>query len=85
MITKDLAEVREVDLQSLVVNAVLEQKTIDYERMLPTTDEERIDFLAEVSSFANAAGGEIIYGIAQDSKTGFPCKLEGLSLKNLDQ
>ncbi len=85
MTTKDLTAVTEVDLQSFVDNAVLKQKTLDYVRSLPCSDAERIEFLAEVSSFANAAGGELVFGVAQDSKTGYPCKLEGLNLKDVRQ
>ncbi len=85
MIAKDVAAINEVDLQSLVANAVIEKKTLDYGRMLPVSEAERLEFLCEISSFANSAGGELVFGITQDGKTGFPCKVEGLNLKNLDQ
>jgi hypothetical protein len=85
MITKAVAAIREIDLQLLVDNSVLERKTLEYARSLPSSDSEKIEFLAEVSSLANTLGGELVYGIAQDNKTGFPSKLEGLNLRNVEQ
>ena len=54
MILKDLAAITELDLKSLIENSVLEQKTLDYKKMLPgNSDSEKKEFLADVSSFAN--------------------------------
>ena len=86
MILKDIAAIAEKDLKSLIENSVLEQKTLDYKRSLPgNSDSEKKEFLADVSSFANASGGDLIYGISQDNKTGIPTKLEGLEILNADQ
>jgi hypothetical protein len=86
MILKDIAAITERDLKSLIENSVLEQKTLDYKRLLPgDSDSEKKEFLADVSSFANASGGDLIYGISQDNKTGIPTKLEGLEIPNADQ
>lgn len=86
MIFKDIAAITKEDLKSLIENSVLEQKTMDYKRLLPgNSDSEKKEFLADVSSFANASGGDLIYGISQDNETGIPTKLEGLEIPNVDQ
>ncbi len=40
------------------------------------TDDAKREFLADVSSFANAAGGDIIYGVKEDE--GIPTSINGL-------
>lgn len=85
MIAKRIDEIREGDLQSLVDNSVLERKTIEYKQSLPSeSDSDKKEFLADVSSFANASGGDLIYGIVQEKDTGFPKQLVGLDIENVD-
>ncbi len=63
-INKPLEAIEESDLQNLVVERVREIKTIEYKQSLPgNSDGEKKEFLYDVSSFANAAGGDLIYGI----------------------
>jgi len=77
---------KEEDLQALIDNSVLESKTIEYKQSLPSNSESsKKEFLADVSSFANASGGDLIFGIIADKKTGVPKSLEGLTIENIDQ
>ena len=46
--------------------------------MPSNSDLDKKEFLADVSSFANASGGDLIYGIITDS--GIPTKLEGIDI-----
>jgi len=86
MIGKDIDKITEEDLQALVDNSVLEGKTVEYKQSLPiSSDPGKREFLADVSSFANASGGDLIYGIIEDRTTGVPKTLEGLTIKNVDQ
>ena len=86
MLLKNLAELAEVDLQNLITQSVLERRNLEYKSSLPGgTDAEKKEFLADVSSFANAIGGDIIFGIACDNSTGMPVKVEGLSVSNVDE
>jgi len=86
MIAKDIEMIEEEDLQALIDNSVLERKTMDYKQSLPrNTDSSKKEFLADVSSFANASGGDLIFGIIQDSETGVPSELAGLDIENADQ
>ncbi len=49
--------------------------------MVPSnSDSEKKEFLSDVSSFANAAGGDLMYGFKE--KSGIPVKLSGL--QNID-
>lgn len=62
-LNRPLDSVEESDLQELIDNQVPEGKTIEYKEALPgNSDGDKKEFLADVSSFANAAGGDLIFG-----------------------
>jgi len=83
---KNIEKITEEDLQGLVDNTVVERKTLEYKQALPgNTDADKKEFLADVSSFANASGGDLVYGITEDKKTGIPKSLDGLDVDNPDQ
>ena len=66
MIFKPLDQLIKEDIENLVVNEVPEGKSIEYKEQLPGgTDSDKKEFLADVSSFANAGGGHILYGIKE--------------------
>lgn len=82
-LNKPLETITETDLQSLVDNQVPEGKTIEYKESLPgNADSDKKEFLADVSSFANAAGGNLIYGIREDG--GLPVEVAGLQGIDVD-
>jgi hypothetical protein len=86
VINKNIEQITEEDLQALIDNEVVEHKTIEYKQTLPGgSPREKKDFLADISSFANASGGDIVYGLAEDRRTGKPRLLSGLDIENLDQ
>jgi hypothetical protein len=75
MISKRLEDIGEADLDHLVANSVTEGKTIEYKKDLPgNSDGDKKEFLADVSSFANTTGGNLIFGVeeAQGVATGIP-------------
>lgn len=83
MLGPQLNSVTFTDLTRLIEDSVREQKSIEYKRELPgKTDPEKRKFLAQVSSFANAAGGDLIYGI--DAKDGVPMEIRGIPDFNED-
>jgi len=43
-----------------------ESRVLDYKLQLPSSDGNK-EFLADVSAFANAGGGDIVYGIAEET------------------
>lgn len=72
----------------LVADKISEQKTLDYKQTLNIGgQDDRAEFLADVSSFANASGGDIIFGISdeRDSEnrpTGIPKQIVPLPISN---
>jgi hypothetical protein len=81
--SKVLESLQESDLQALLDNQVPEGKSIEYKELLSgTSDSDRKEFLADASSFANAAGGHLIFGIAESS--GVPTELCGSETSNSD-
>jgi hypothetical protein len=91
MIPADFEAISKAHIEALVTNAVNEGRTIEYKQELPGgTDDDKKEFLADVSSFANAAGGDIVYGLTEQrdergKPTGIPDKAEGLAGINADQ
>lgn len=89
MIVKNIDMVSHEDIQALITNQVAESRTLEYKEQLPgNSNDEKKEFLADISAFANASGGDVIYGISEhrdnDKKTtGLPEKIKGLQV-NLD-
>jgi predicted HTH transcriptional regulator len=66
MINKSFDQIEKSDITGLITNEVRENRMLDYKEKLPgSSDSEKTEFLADVSSFANAAGGYILYGIRE--------------------
>lgn len=83
MINKKLEEIKESDLIALINDSVQEGKTIEYKAILKIgKDADRKEFLADVSSFANASGGDLIFGISE--KNGLPFELTGVEMEDAD-
>jgi hypothetical protein len=75
---KPLDLLEESEIRALLDDEVPESKVIDYKKLLPgPSDLEKREFLRDVSSFANASGGYLIYGI--DEENGIPVRICGLS------
>lgn len=86
MINKELDEISIEDIQELIENSVPEGKTIEYkEEFSISGDEERKEFLYDISSFSNARGGDLIFGIKEDKATGYPVKIIGVHVENTDK
>ncbi len=82
-LNKLLEAIEESDLQALVDNQISEHKTFEYKAvLLGNADGDKKEFLADVSSFANASGGDLIYGIREQA--GVPVELSGLELSDVD-
>lgn len=83
MISKQLDQITIEDLEKLVENSVSEKKTLEYKSVpLYGSDSERKEFLADISSFANASGGDLIFGVEQSD--GIPVKVSGMKISNVD-
>ncbi|HEU5375811.1 MAG TPA: ATP-binding protein [Ktedonobacteraceae bacterium] len=78
-----IESITERDIQALIDEQRAEQKTVEYKRSLPGgTDADKKEFLADVSSLANTAGGHLFYGI--EEQAGIPTKLPGVQLDDVD-
>lgn len=77
-------------IKSLIDSGVREGMLIEYKEILPgASDDDKREFLADVSSFSNAMGGFILYGIreerdVQGKPTGQPAEISGCKVENID-
>lgn len=84
MINKPLNKIDKGDLEDLIKNSVSEGKQIEYKEGLPgTSPSDRREFLADISSFANTIGGDLLFGIEEEK--GVPTKIKGIEIKDIDQ
>lgn len=87
---KPLSTVALDDLKRLVDDAVGENLNLDYKRQLVLDDkEQKKEFLRDITAFANAEGGTIIYGVDEERDgegrpTGLPKDLLGFDVPNRD-
>lgn len=85
MIQKGFDDVTKADIDGLIANGTIESKTLEYKQELPgNLDADKKEFLADVSSFGNASGGDIVYGIkaavdADGKKTGAPEAVQAIT------
>lgn len=89
MINAPLKSIDKTTIEALISNEVRESRTLDYKDKLPGgKNDDRKEFLADVSAMANATGGDIVYGIAERREegrpTGIPEGVSGLAGLNLD-
>lgn len=83
MIPKPLDTIVAADLQALADTGAPESRVLEFKRELQVSSrDQRVDFLADVSSFANAAGGDIVYGI--DASGGMATEVLGFALADPD-
>jgi hypothetical protein len=83
MIPKAIDSITKSDIEALLTSGVPEGRAIDYKLTLPGGgDDDKREFLADVCSFANAAGGDIVFGVAEAA--GVPTGLEGVAVADAD-
>jgi hypothetical protein len=83
MLSKAIDALSYADIEALVTNSVGEGRTLDFKRdLIGRTDEDKREFLADVSSFANTAGGDLILGVEESH--GMAVSIAGLELTDPD-
>lgn len=71
------------DIRALVDNRVAERRTLEFKRDLPGgSNDARKEFIADITSFANAQGGDIVFGLAEAN--GSAAAIHGLEIDDLD-
>lgn len=63
----NLSETTQDHLQQLIEESASEGAHLDFKRELPTqwNDKAKHDFVVDVTAFANAGGGDIVYGVCE--------------------
>ena len=80
---KPINQIDEDDLRGLCENKIREKRRLDYKRELPGGDDSaRREFAYDIASFANAAGGMIFYGVAEED--GAATEVVGLDINEVD-
>ena len=84
-----LTRIDAAQLETLRADAVREGRQLEYKETLPgNSDEDKREFLSDVTSFANAAGGDLIFGVQERREEGKPTAeieaIVGLSVLNVD-
>jgi hypothetical protein len=87
---KPIDQITAADLVRLISNGVAEDRTLEYKEALPRgSDQDKREFLADVSSFANAVGGDLVYGVRErrdaGKATGTPEEVVGVDVASIDQ
>jgi len=84
MIERALAAIVEADLLLLIERGRTEGRRLDFKRDLPGGGESEVrEFLADVTSFANGDGGDIVIGMEEDGN-GTASALPGVPTESLD-
>ncbi len=90
MLPKRLNEIASGDLNALVSEQRSESRTLEYKAELPGHgDPDKREFAADVASLANAAGGDILFGVAeakdaQGKRLGYPDRIDGVACASFD-
>ncbi|MDX1963933.1 MAG: ATP-binding protein [Pirellulales bacterium] len=91
MLQKPFDQIQLSDVTQLITLSVAESATLEYKQSLPgDTDEAKKEFLADISAFANARGGDIIFGVKtglndKGQNTGIPQSLVAIEIDSSDQ
>jgi len=81
---KVFSELNEQDLLELITLGVSEDRSTEYKLLTPgNSDNDKKEFLADISSFANSSGGFLLYGM--DENQGLPTSLPGIYGVNMDK
>jgi hypothetical protein len=79
VILKRLDDLTLADIEALAANAVPEGRTLEYKAELPgPKDDDKREFLYDVTSLANTDGGDLIFGV--DAKGGIATAVPGAPL-----
>lgn len=87
----DIRKINLADIQGLIDNEERENQYIEYKEILPNfkTPAQKLEFLRDISAFANAEGGDIVFGVEEkrdndNLPTAIPVAMPGLQNINSD-
>lgn len=65
---ENIADLNQSHLDELVTERAEEGPHLEFKRELPQNDNaSKNEFLGDVSAFANAGGGDLVYGVDEDA------------------
>ena len=83
MLDGKIEKIDKEDIDTLIENSICENKNLEYKRELHIDlDADKKEFLADISSFANSFGGDILFGIEEDAAEKVPIKIVGIPYEN---
>jgi hypothetical protein len=88
MLPVNLDKLTPEDIQGVIDSEIAESLTLEYKEQLPTgQSEEKREFLYDVAAMANAAGGDILFGItdgrgSDKQCTGIADRFAGIKIGN---
>lgn len=85
-----LDQINAAQLENLKAAGVREGRQLEYKEILPgNSDDDKREFPSDITSFANAAGGDLIFGLRERRQEGTPTSeleaIVGLAQLNVDQ
>lgn len=83
MLDRPIDALTDADVQALVPRAASEGRHLEFKRDLPSrTDDGTREFLADVTAFANAQGGDLVFGV--EDHEGMASRVPGVQLTDVD-
>src|SRR5258706_6717966 len=79
---KPLGAIEPAELEALLTDEVREGRGLEFKEKVGSDDAAKREFLADVSSLANAAGGDLVIGVKE--KDGVASELIGLERADAD-
>jgi len=84
MLNKPFNEVCFEDIQALKTNGIEEGKSIDYKMEIHLdSSSQRKEFAADITSFANTSGGDLIIGVSEEQ--GIITEIQGIEVADKDK
>jgi predicted HTH transcriptional regulator len=84
MLTKAFKELTLAHIERLKEDGVSESHDIDFKSApVGSSDKDRREFVADVTAFANAAGGDLVFGVA--TTDGVASSVPGINISDPDK
>lgn len=81
MINKNISDISYQDIELLLENKIDESDILDYKIEMISDD----SLIKHVCSFANTRGGDMVFGIKESGKGGYPIEIIGLNSSNINK
>ena len=69
MLPYAIGDITQLHINALFADGISESRELDYKRKLPAGLDKRIGFLKDVAAFANTTGGDLVFGIEEETNS----------------